>query len=80
MPPTTLGTLPSITANLQASMQSYQSSVEALASMELNDPSDVAVLAAVSSEMSNAEYQVEAAAEISKSQDDVMGRLIDIYA
>lgn len=70
----------SVTANLQASMQSYQSSVEALASMELNDPADVAALAAISSDMSNAEYQVEAAAEISKSQDDVMGQLIDIFA
>ena len=70
----------SVTANLQASMQSYQSSVEALASMELNDPADVAALAAISSDMSNAEYQVEAAAEISKSHDDVMGQLIDIYA
>ena len=70
----------SAVANLQASMQSYQGSVEALASMELNDLSDVAALAAMSSEMTSAGYQVEAAAEISKSHDDVMGQLIDIYA
>ena len=70
----------SIAANMQASLQKYQNSADALASMNIDDPADVAVLAAINSEMASAENQVLAAAEVSKVQDEVVGQLINTFA